>query len=192
MARRWSEISIPHYARYQQRLATFAEQRRARVREFLPHLDLRADDAADREFDGYLAVYQPAWACFPDAVRTLRRVRAAGLLAAVLTNGNQEHQQLKLERVGLTDEVDALFTSDQFPLGKPDPRTFAGSCERLGVAPSDAVMVGDSIDNDVEGAVGAGLGGVLLDRLDRHPDTEHTRIRSLDDLDVTAGARLES
>ncbi|MBA3780300.1 MAG: HAD family hydrolase [Nocardioides sp.] len=192
LARRWSEISNPHYARYQQRLATFEEQRRARVREFLPHLDLRDDAVADREFDAYLDLYVPAWACFPDSVRTLRRVRAAGLLATVLTNGDHEHQTLKLELVGLSNEVDALFTSDQFPLGKPDRRPFLGSCARLGVAPSEAVMVGDSVTDDVEGAIAAGLAGVLLDRRDRHPDTEHTRIRSLDDLDVCAGARLET
>lgn len=43
-------------------------------------------------------------------------------------------------------------------------------------------MVGDSLVADVEGALGAGLGAVLLDRHDEHPSYA-PRIRSLDELE---------
>jgi putative hydrolase of the HAD superfamily len=181
LATRWSTIATPHYRRYQMRELTFAEQRRARVREFLPHLDLVADAAADEAFRGYLDIYEAEWVCFADAVPALRRVREAGALAAILTNGEQAHQRLKLELVGLDGEVDALFSSDQFPLGKPDPRAFLGTCSALGIAPGDALMVGNSMVADVEGALGAGLQAILLDRYDDHPD-QTPRIRSLDEL----------
>ena len=114
LSARWSTIATPHYRRYQLREVTFPEQRRARAREFLPHLDLVADKAADEVFRGYLDLYEVGWTCFPDAVPALRRVREAGLFAVVLTNGEHAHQRLKLELVGLVDEVDAMFTSDQF------------------------------------------------------------------------------
>lgn len=181
LAAHWSTISTPHYQRYQLRELTFAEQRRARVREFLPHLDLAADSAADEAFGGYLGLYEAGWTCFPDAVPTLRRLREAGLIAAILTNGEHAQQHRKLERVGLGGEVDAMFSSDQFPLGKPDPASFLGACSALGVEPGETLMVGDSLAADVEGALGAGLGGVLLDRHDAHPDVS-PRIRSLDEL----------
>ena len=103
------------------------------------------------------------------------------MIAAVLTNGEHAHQRLKLELVGLVDEVDAVFTSDEFPLGKPDPAAFLGACSRLGVEPGEALMVGDSLVADVEGALGAGLRAVLLDRrTSTHPDSP--RIRSLAEL----------
>ena len=181
LALTWSAIATPHYRAYQLRELTFDGQRRARVREFLPHLDLADDDAADEAFRGYSEVYHASWTCFPDAVPALRRVREAGLLAAVLTNGEHAHQRLKLERVGLVDEVDQVFTSDEFPLGKPDPAAFLGTCSRLGVEPGEALMVGDSLVADVEGALGAGLRAVLLDRRDEHP-SHSPRIRSLAEL----------
>lgn len=181
LALTWTAIATPHYRAYQLRELTFDGQRRARVREFLPHLDLADDDAADEAFRGYSEVYHASWTCFPDAVPALRRVRAAGLLAAVLTNGEHAHQRLKLQRVGLVDEVDQVFTSDEFPLGKPDPAAFLGTCSRLGVEPGEALMVGDSVVTDFEGALGAGLRAVLLDRRDEHPSYS-PRIRSLSEL----------
>ena len=183
LAARWSTIATPHYRRYQLREVTFAEQRRARVREFLPHLDLVAHKAADEVFRGYLDLYEVGWTCFPDAVPALRRVREAGFLAAVLTNGEHAHQRLKLELVGLVDEVDAMFTSDQFPQGKPDPAPFLGACSALGVEPEEALMVGDSVIHDLQGGLGAGLDAVLLDRHDSHPDLA-PRIRSLAELSL--------
>jgi len=103
------------------------------------------------------------------------------MLAAVLTNGEHAHQQLKLDLVGLDREVDAKFSSDQFPRGKPDPRAFLGTCSALGVEPDEALMVGDSVIHDLQGGLEAGLDAVLLDRHDDHPDLA-PRIRSLDEL----------
>ncbi|WP_107704490.1 HAD family hydrolase [Nocardioides allogilvus] len=188
LAVRWAAIATPHYERYQQREITFAEQRRARVREFLPHLDLAIDEAADEAFQGYAEAYHASWACFADAVPALRRVRGAGLLAAVLTNGDHAHQRLKLARVGLIDEVDQVFTSDEFPFGKPDPAPFIGTCARLGVDPAEALMVGDSLVADVQGAVGAGLHALLLDRRDAHP-SHSPRISSLEELRFSTDVR---
>lgn len=181
LALTWSAIATPHYRAYQLRELTFDGQRRARVREFLPHLDLGDDDDADEAFRGYSEIYHASWTSYPDAVPTLRRVREAGLIAAVLTNGEHAHQRLKLERVGLVDEVDQVFTSDEFTLGKPDPAAFLGTCSRLGVVPGEALMVGDSVVADFEGALGAGLQAVLLDRRDEHP-SQSPRIRSLAEL----------
>ena len=47
-------------------------------------------------------------------------------------------------------------------IGKPEPAMFAAGLANLGVAPSEAVMIGDDIDADVRGAQAAGLTGVLV------------------------------
>ncbi|WP_454853211.1 HAD family hydrolase [Promicromonospora soli] len=109
----------------------------------------------------------------------LRRVHDAGLVAAVLTNGDSAHQGRKLERVGLTDHLDVVVASDDLPAGKPDPRAYAAACEVLGVAPGDVLMVGNDLEKDYQGPLDAGLGAVLLDRHDRHPEVAG-RIRTLD------------
>ena len=47
---------------------------------------------------------------------------------------------------------------------KPHPSIFSEALQRLGVQPSDALMVGDSIRDDVEGALGAGMRAALVHR----------------------------
>jgi putative hydrolase of the HAD superfamily len=178
----WTAIAEEAYGRYQRREITFAEQRRVRVREFLG-ADA-TDEEADEIFSGYLTRYERAWAAFDDAVPALRRVHDAGLVAAVLTNGDAAHQALKLERVGLAEHLDVVVASDDLPAGKPDPRAYTAACEILGVAPGDVLMVGNDVEKDYQGPLDAGLGAVLLDRHDRHPEVP-ARIRTLDEVPPT-------
>ena len=55
---------------------------------------------------------------------------------------------------------------------KPHPTIFQAALDVLGVAAADAVMVGDSLEEDVEGARALGMRGILVDREDRHRDVE--------------------
>ena len=52
--------------------------------------------------------------------------------------------------------------------GKPQPEIFLRTCRRLGVAPAEALHVGDSLREDYEGARAAGLRALLLDRAAAH------------------------
>ena len=179
----WGVIAEAAYRRYQRREITFAEQRRVRVREFLG-ADA-TDDESDEIFSGYLTRYERAWTAFDDAVPALRRVHDAGLVAAVLTNGDSAHQARKLERLGLAEHLDVVVASDDLPAGKPDPRAYAATCEILGVGPGDVLMVGNDVEKDYQGSLDAGLGAVLLDRHDRYPEVTD-RIRTLDEVPPAA------
>jgi putative hydrolase of the HAD superfamily len=180
VSQRWARISELHYERYQRRELTFAQQRSMRVREFLA-LDVD-DQQASELFDGYLTRYEALWSAFDDAVPALRRARSAGLAVAVLTNGDQDHQRFKLKKLRLVDEIDLLISSSMLPAGKPDPRAFGHAIDRVAVEPNEALMIGDSLEKDVRGALSAGLNAVLLDRHDEWPDIDVRRVRSLDEL----------
>lgn len=180
VSRRWLSISDVHFARYQRREVSFLDQRRERIREFLAtEVD---DDEADALFATYLTRYEAGWVAFDDALPTLQRARRLGLQIAVLTNGEEAQQRLKLEALGFAREIDLLICSSILSFGKPDPRAFQEAVDLAGVAPSEAVMVGDSLDIDIRGALAAGLRAVLLDREARHIDIDVARIGSLAEL----------
>lgn len=182
LSTRWRTVSDRHYHRYQAREITFEEQGRERVREFLSQDFDNA--AADEAFNAYRTHYRKDWRAFPDARPAIERLRSDGVVVGVLTNGAREQQALKIERVGLADLGMPLFASSDFPAGKPDPRPFLGACEVLGLRPGQVTMVGDSRPIDVEGAVGAGLEAVLLDRHDEHSEFPGRRIHTLVELRV--------
>ncbi len=66
-----------------------------------------------------------------------------------------------LREAGLGHGVDVVITSADVGYRKPHPLVFGRALQSLGMAASDVLMVGDSFENDVLGAKGAGIRAVL-------------------------------
>nr|WP_296066931.1 HAD family hydrolase [uncultured Actinoplanes sp.] len=180
----WNEVQEPHLRAWRERRISFEEQRRRRLRDFLPAIQVPyAVDELDEIFGGYLRAYESSYRAFPDVPGALAAIADAGLRLAVLTNGNDKQQNRKLAAVGL-DGIGPVFTPDHLGAAKPEPAAFRGACERWGLAPAEVLSVGDNYAFDVLGARAAGLRAVHLDRHDRGPHDEPHRIRSLAALDV--------
>jgi putative hydrolase of the HAD superfamily len=98
----------------------------------------------------------------PEALSALRAVRAAGLVAGVISNSNGSVRSI-LEETGLVAHLHFVIDSSVVGVEKPDPRIFHLGLREAGVAAGDAVYVGDLYSVDVLGARAAGLAGILLD-----------------------------
>jgi HAD superfamily hydrolase (TIGR01549 family) len=69
-------------------------------------------------------------------------------------------------------DVDCAVTSRAHGWTKPHPTIFQAALELLGVVPAEAAMVGDSIEDDVEGALALGMSAFLVDREDRFAESD--------------------
>jgi len=98
----------------------------------------------------------------PEAIEAVRRVRAAGLVAGVISNSNGSVRAI-LEETGLAAHLHFILDSSVVGVEKPDPRIFALGLREAGVTAAEAIYVGDLYSVDVLGARGAGLDGILLD-----------------------------
>ena len=87
-----------------------------------------------------------------------------------------------LERLDLARHFDAVVISSELRIDKPDPRIFHHALKAVGCAPSEALVVGDSLEADIAGAQAAGCRAVLIDMRGRHPDYPGERITSLREL----------
>jgi HAD superfamily hydrolase (TIGR01509 family) len=99
------------------------------------------------------------WTPYPDAVPTLRALRAAGIRLAVVSNIGFDIRQL-LGGWGVADLVDAVVLSYEIGCCKPDPAIFRYACRALDVAPERALMVGDTPADAA--AVAAGCTALIL------------------------------
>ncbi|MBV2352853.1 HAD-IA family hydrolase [Streptomyces sp. J2-1] len=88
-----------------------------------------------------------AWAPYPDAAPVLRTLRERGAGIAVVSNIGWDLRPV-FRAHGLDAYVDAYVLSYEYGVQKPDVRLFAAACERLGVAPEETLMVGDSKEAD--------------------------------------------
>jgi phosphoglycolate phosphatase len=98
---------------------------------------------------------------YPGAREALASLHAAGLPLGVVTNKYHRFATGLLRRLGLAGYLRVVVGGDTCERRKPDPMPLLHACAQLGVAPSTALMVGDS-SNDVEAARAAGMPVVLV------------------------------
>lgn len=157
---RYVELGEHHYEVMLREGHGYDEFRRRRLGEALkPWHELD-----DELFVEYLELHNEAidgLTAFPDALGTIRSLRAQGIRVGVLTNGPSELQRRKLRASGLLDEFDAVAISGELGAHKPDRRAFELALELLGTRAEETAMVGDDLVNDVGGALAAGFGAVV-------------------------------
>jgi HAD superfamily hydrolase (TIGR01509 family) len=163
-------IGIPVPASAELTLALSRVEQLASTPELMPP-DLvprweRRDLTAERHRDTYLGLFREAglptdvaeafyvracspeaWVAFDDTVSCLRELGERDVPVAVVSNIGWDLRPV-FERHGVLSCVDAFVLSYEHGAMKPDPRLFSAACDAIGVAPHEALMIGDSTDND--------------------------------------------
>jgi putative hydrolase of the HAD superfamily len=114
---------------------------------------------------------------YPDVVPALGALRDRGLRLIAVSNWDCSLPRV-LERCGLGGMLDGTVTSAEARARKPDPAIFAAALELAGCAAEEALHVGDTAEEDVAGARGAGIRALLIDREGGNGD-----ISSLEEID---------
>jgi putative hydrolase of the HAD superfamily len=121
-------------------------------------------DACAREIYAEWAACQH-FELYDDVPDVLRDLAAGGIRIGLISNSHRclSSFQSHFELQGL---IAATVSSSEHGLMKPHPSIFAAALRLVDVAAKDAVMVGDSMRQDIEGALRAGMRAVLLHRGD--------------------------
>jgi HAD superfamily hydrolase (TIGR01662 family) len=120
---------------------------------------------------------------YDDVLPVLEELRRHRLRIGLVSNTARDLTHF-VEHHGL--DVDAVVSSGHFGKTKPHPSIFEYVLERLDVPPRLSAMVGDSIDDDIEGAAALGMQAFLLDREGRFPNRAG-RLTDLRQLPVALG-----
>ncbi|MDG2333419.1 MAG: HAD family phosphatase [Myxococcota bacterium] len=104
----------------------------------------------------------------PIMLEAIRRIRAAGLLTAALTNNWANSSDDEADGPGdgtraLAEHFDVFVESSVEGLRKPDPKIYTLTCERLGIAPADAAFL-DDIGSNLKSARALGMTTIKVDR----------------------------
>ena len=119
---------------------------------------------------------------FEDVVPALALLRSKGISTGMISNIDRDGDELA-DHLGIAEHIDFTVTSGEVNAEKPHPAIFQAALTKAGAQPEEAVHVGDQPTSDVEGAMGAGIEAVLLDRDGNHPEFDRCpRIEGLADL----------
>jgi putative hydrolase of the HAD superfamily len=124
---------------------------------------------------------------FEDVEPALKELHNEGVLMGVLGNvlfWPSSYTRLLLDRVGIIGYFKELIFSDEIGYSKPDRKAFITLAKRLDVDSSSMAYVGDSVAEDIGGALSVSAYGVLINRRSRHKRVyiEDLRVAIIDDL----------
>lgn len=139
----------------------------------------RFDEFFDHVFE--LFADPASWKLYPEVLPTLRELRSRGLELGIVSNFDSRLFTV-LRGLGLADLFDTVTISSLAHAAKPSPKIFELALEQHAVEPGEAMHVGDSVRDDVEGATKAGLAAVLLARQGTQAPHGVPTIRTLDEL----------
>lgn len=141
----------------------------AYTRHIIEHIGGRGPsvDACAREIYDEWAACQH-FELYDDVPGVLRELARSGIRIGLISNSHrclasfQSHFELE-------DVISATVSSSEHGYMKPHPSIFTAALQLVDAEPTDAVMVGDSLAHDVEGALRAGMRAILLHRGENPP-----------------------
>jgi 2-haloacid dehalogenase len=98
-----------------------------------------------------------------DAREGIEDLVRAGFTVSALTNSPQEAANAQLNHAGLDNLIDPILSVEMVRRFKPHASVYRAAAERLGVSPSDMIMIA-AHDWDIAGAMAAGCRGVFIER----------------------------
>jgi putative hydrolase of the HAD superfamily len=120
---------------------------------------------------------------YEDALPVLAALRAHGVKIGLVSNGSRDLEEFVVHHAL---DVDCAIGSRAFGRTKPHPEIFHHALALLDAKPAEAAMVGDSYEDDIEGARALGIKAFLLDRDGSRPD-EQDRLPDLFALPAALG-----
>jgi putative hydrolase of the HAD superfamily len=122
-------------------------------------VDFRITDQvlAKHMSERYLEILPTKKHLFEDTLDVLDYLRTKGYPMHLITNGFEKTQHAKMRNSGIDHFFQHVITSEEAGIMKPHPAIFEFALKKAGVQARDAVMIGDTLDADIEGAIRAGM-----------------------------------
>ena len=162
------------WARYRNGYIKQEELRLKRM--WLTLLDFRiADEELARQLSElFLQLLPTRTILFPDTINVLEYLRDKGYQMHLITNGFEKTQQSKLKSSSLDTFFKEVITSESSNSLKPQKEIFDYALQKAGSTSNQSIMIGDSIEVDIMGAMNAGMDQVHVNYNNAHQEIKPT------------------
>ncbi|HKJ43377.1 MAG TPA: YjjG family noncanonical pyrimidine nucleotidase [Sunxiuqinia sp.] len=132
-----------------------------RFKDSLEYFNIEGIDPVEMN-ELYLQLMPLQTKLFPGAIETLDYLKGKGYQMYIITNGFSEVQHKKIESSGLQPYFSRVFISEEIKFPKPDIRIFQHALKTCNAKKSRSIMIGDSWDSDIIGAINTGISQVAI------------------------------
>jgi putative hydrolase of the HAD superfamily len=146
-------------------------------------------DAPDTVVERFIATLIAEWnrgTVFYPAIKPFLERLAHRYRLSIISNTHYPSLiSRNLDAMGVSEYFAQVVTSAELGIRKPHPRIFRHTLERLGIPPASAVYIGDSFEDDYQGAAGVAMRCILVDPAQRWRGMVEDRVERLFDIERT-------
>ena len=174
---------------FRTRLYEYYEQRDRDFQETTYHFVLRellkeqgyaevAESVLRSALDALYSVTQTNWSLESDSLTAVQGLKSRQYHLGIFSNaGDDKDVQQLIESFGIRPYFDFVLTSASCFYRKPHPRAFEIALAQWSISPEDAIMIGDSLDADINGAKSLQMKTVWITRRAHANGDENSRIQ---------------
>lgn len=152
------------WARYHVGEITKDYLREARFKTTFLELGVHPDVVPVGFEDEYVKLCPTKTNLFPDAHEVLTYLKSKYILH-LISNGFKESTEIKIAGSKIGDYFDQIIISENVGVNKPDPAIFQHALDVSGAKKEESLMIGDSIEADVRGALSFGMDAIFFNAL---------------------------
>ena len=155
-----------HHISYEQFLASFGQRNDRILPQWLgpdtpPERMRRIGDAKEGEYRRL--VLEHGLTPLPGAAEWITRLHAQGWKQAIASSAPRANVEVMLRALNLAHDFEAIVAAEDVTAGKPDPQVFLAGAAKIGVAPSQCIVVEDAAAG-IEAARRAGMKSIGVSR----------------------------
>jgi putative hydrolase of the HAD superfamily len=149
------------WAQYHLGKITKGYLREARFRTTFLELGVPPDLIPDGFEDEYVRLCPTKTNLFPDAHEVLAYLKSKYTLH-LISNGFQESTEIKIAGTNIGEYFDQIIISEMVGVNKPDKAIFEHALQLAGAQKHESLMIGDSIEADIRGAMNFGMDAIYF------------------------------
>ena len=177
----YSPINMKFWKSYRDNKISKEELRYKRLRETFDNLCYKISNTLIHTIASDYIHYLPNYTnLLEGAIEILEYLKTKYVLH-IITNGFEEVQNKKLEKSKILHYFDTIVTSECIGVKKPNPKIFKYAIEKSKAIAQESVMIGDSFEADVLGAIKVGMKAFYLTNEKKY-DEKYISIKSLQEI----------
>lgn len=178
----YEPINLEYWRLYRDEKIGKVELRYKRLKTTFDKLNFKISDELINQISEDYITYLPMFNHLLDGAKDLLDYLKDKYNLHIITNGFEEVQKIKLEKSQINDYFNVVVTSESVGVKKPNPKVFEFALKEANVSANKSIMIGDSLEADVLGALAVGISPIHLFKDIRSVDERVISVQALSEI----------
>ncbi|MCH2032224.1 MAG: YjjG family noncanonical pyrimidine nucleotidase [Tenacibaculum sp.] len=178
----YEPINLEYWRLYRDEKIGKVELRYKRLKTTFDKLNFKISDELINQISEDYITYLPMFNHLLDGAKDLLDYLKDKYNLHIITNGFEEVQKIKLEKSQINDYFKVVVTSESVGVKKPNPKVFEFALKEANVSANMSIMIGDSLEADVLGALAVGISPIHLFKDIRSVDERVISVQALSEI----------